>query len=522
MSTVRAGIAVPWPQSGKGPRTGIPSIPTERRTLIFAQVSGTTARTCSRLAFCGLLTLAGPGVADVDKSKPTSPTAEKQPPEDEDLIRCGACDERGRSTCARCDGKKKLQTECPRCDGSGLRPCTVCNHPDDVNDAEPGSILCSYCDGSGVFGAGGRKCPKCGGPGVYKCPTCRGRGELKCKKVLYAGICPTCRFTGKTICRHCAGKKWVPRPDPSSSTSTDAAGRTGADTASPVAEKSDGKPTAEQLEQRFAILTELRLTESNVDTATLRRTADDLLKKAKKFGRELETLRSSGAGVQGEIVALRRRFEDLETRSRRHRGYLGEIETLAIDFDSRYSRCQKRLASRPPGPYKTGAQKRRLASWVENMAQSIEACERHAVKLEAASPSSAAEATSALEAELQRILGEKKKVGELVATAQELTVARAGKNGPDGANGSSKKAAVAVLGDGSANPSPTSANAKPSAGNDAKPSAENDAEPSAENDAEPSGSSPLLYGLISALGGFGLATVVFFAVGRRRKRLGEN
>jgi hypothetical protein len=502
----------------------------------------------------------------------------------DDLVPCTACDEKGRISCARCRGTGKLEKTCPRCEGSGVRPCPVCNDPENHNGtvAEPGRLACGYCGGDGTFGTREGDCPECSGAGVLPCSTCRGKGELKCKPALYDGICSTCRLTGKVECTYCGGTKWAPRsrlalagagsPGAGSpGAGSPGAGSLGAGSlgagslgagspgaksvnasnGSSPASSADGSgewaaaagaakvqsaPTAEEVERRFAALTELRLAAGEVDVAALQRTTDDQLRRAKAIGKEIESLGSPQGETAAQLLGLRRRVDELEGKLRRHRARITELETLLLEFDSTYTRCQKRLANRPQGPYKTGRQQRELAEWVEDMALSLEFCEKRAVRLEETPPAMLSETSSALEAENARVL----KDFEQVTTAARPAIAESSRsrsaksaksstraaNGGAGARGaeipelaSAKDLADAPeVGDSGASQSET---ASPAAtrGGQPRSGGRSGSRPDGEPAGEAEASGTLLYGVLGAVGGFAAAGLTFWAMGRRRRAL---
>ncbi len=137
-------------------------------------------------------------------------------------LECPKCDGVGLLTCADCDGNGEII--CDECNGIGEIICSNCNGygscPDcDGNGGEDISVTCSSCDGSG-------NCPDCDGDGIIwenvacnecggsgNCGYCDGSGENSagnpCPYCNGSGICSFCDGTGyeavETTCSSCSG-----------------------------------------------------------------------------------------------------------------------------------------------------------------------------------------------------------------------------------------------------------------------------------------------------------------------------
>ena len=306
--------------------------------------------------------------------------AQDEPAPEEDLVRCRHCDDKGKMACRSCEGKGKLYKTCPQCNGGGRRPCRQCNKPDaeEPNEAGPGKIACGYCGGDGKFGVRDKRCPRCGGGGSYPCPSCRGKGDHKCKTELPAGICPSCRFTGKETCNICYGKRWVRREPVPSRTK-------------PVenSEESPGnkiiggvapETLVEEAQKRFDALVAIRSRETELDTGELRRSCEKGMISSKGFLERLERFKDK-TGSPDTSRALYNEILQTQKKLRALKSDLFDLDTLLLEFEKAYRRCEARMESRPKSPFNTTKKKKELATWSENIAFSLKAAEKLADSL---------------------------------------------------------------------------------------------------------------------------------------------
>jgi len=485
------------------------------------------------LVFAFLIALTAVAAPSQDKT-PGGTSAEPPSPEH---VQCRACDEKGRVDCARCEGTGKIHKTCERCEGTSKRLCRVCDNPNSFSESEagPGSVVCSYCGGSGTLGNTGKRCAKCRGEGLHKCETCRGRGTLKCKPTIYAGVCGDCRLAKKVPCTICDGTKWVHRSKIEKPTRRGAkSGASGQTTKSRTASRVDRAKepkarTAEEVERRFASLTELRLSEGEVDTTRLRKVVGEQLGKAKRAERDLEATlaslpRGSGEKITGELNALRRRTEETQRRIRKQLSRVSDVDSLLAEFDSFYVRCQKHLAARPEGPFKTKRQKDKLDDWIGDMSYSLRNCEKRAVKLAENPPSEVEEISNALDKELESLTAAVKVADQSVAAAlaEEDTIEpkpggssskkssrrsptkRSGRRGGDSTKNDDENTVETDLADDG-----------PGRKRSSKSKRRKDDEAYVEDGEEEPGGGSLLIAAISGLLGFGAAGVVFLISGRR-------
>ena len=268
----------------------------------------------------------------------------------------------------------------------------------------------------------------------------------------------------------------------------------------------------------------MRLTEGEVDTTGLRKAASVHIDQAKNLGASLDRLLDRPGELGERARALRQRIKKVETRVREHRARISEVETVSIDFGTRYRRCEQRLERLPEGPYKTGSQKRRLADWVDDMVVTLEICEKHAVKFQENSPSMLVEDSSAINAEIGRLRAESRQIVELTTPQEPDAAAGDGTKGAGAARRQGKAGTSAGTSSGTAGAQTAVVSVVPSDATegDAAKTARSPKTPSPSTeegeDEGASSSSPLFYGFLSALAGFGLATVVFVALGRNRRR----
>ena len=307
--------------------------------------------------------------------------AQEDPPLGDDFVRCRQCDEKGKMACRTCEGKGKLYKTCPQCDGGGRRPCRQCNKPnaEEPNEAGPGRINCGYCGGDGKFGSREKRCPKCGGEGAYPCPSCRGKGSHKCKTELPAGICPSCRFTGKTTCNTCYGKLWVRRqPDPvKPKTKTPENSKEGEVVT--ASKKFDHEALLKDAQGRFDSLTAIQTREKEIDTGELRRSCEKALMASKGFLLRLERIKDKPGNEKAR--ALYDEIRNTQKQMRSLKSDLFDLDTLLLEFEKAYRRCEARMESRPKSPFNTTKKKKELAAWSENIAFSLKAAEKLADSL---------------------------------------------------------------------------------------------------------------------------------------------
>ena len=303
--------------------------------------------------------------------------AQDDPPLGEDLVRCRHCDDKGKMACRSCEGKGKLYKTCPQCNGGGRRPCRQCNKPnaEEPNEAGPGKISCGYCGGDGKFGVRDKRCPKCGGGGSYPCPSCRGKGDHKCKTELPAGICPSCRFTGKETCNTCYGKRWIRRePVPSRTKPGEENSKSPGDGEGNEDEIDPGT-LVEDIQKRFDSLTAIRARETEIDTGELRRSCERGMISSKGFLERLERFKDK----PGSPEASRTLYNEIlqaQKDLRALKGDLFELDTLLLEFEKAYRRCEARLESRPKSPFNTTKKKKELEVWSENIVFSLKAAEK--------------------------------------------------------------------------------------------------------------------------------------------------
>ncbi len=308
--------------------------------------------------------------------------AQDDPPLGEDLVRCRHCDDKGKMACRSCEGKGKLYKTCTQCNGGGRRPCRQCNKPnaEEPNEAGPGKISCGYCGGDGKFGVRDKRCPKCGGGGSYPCPSCRGKGDHKCKTELPAGICPSCRFTGKETCNVCYGKRWVRREPVPSRTKPGEENSKSPGNGQGNENEIDPGTLVEDIQKRFDSLTAIRARETEIDTGELRRSCEKGMISSKGFLERLERFKDN----PGSPEASRALYDEiLQTQKylRALKGDLFELDTLLLEFEKAYRRCEARLESRPKSPFNTTKKKKELKFWSENIAFSLKAAEKLASDL---------------------------------------------------------------------------------------------------------------------------------------------
>ena len=300
----------------------------------------------------------------------------------DDLVRCRQCDDKGKMACRSCEGKGKLYKICAQCNGGGRRPCRQCNKPnaEEPNEAGPGKISCGYCGGDGKFGVRDKRCPKCGGGGSYPCPSCRGKGDHKCKTELPAGICPSCRFTGKETCNICYGKRWIRREPVPSKTKPGEENSKSPGNEQGNEDEVDPGTLVEGIQKRFDSLTAIRARETEIDTGELRRSCEKGMISSKGFLERLERFKDN----PGSPEASRALYDEiLQTQKdlRALKGDLFELDTLLLEFEKAYRRCEARLESRPKSPFNTTKKKKELKFWSENIVFSLKAAEKLASDL---------------------------------------------------------------------------------------------------------------------------------------------
>ena len=306
--------------------------------------------------------------------------AQDDPPLGDDFVRCRQCDEKGKMACRACDGKGKLYKTCPQCNGGGRRPCRQCNKPnaETPNEAGPGRINCGYCGGDGKFGSREKRCPKCGGEGAYPCPSCRGKGSHKCKTELPAGICPSCRFTGKTTCNTCYGKLWVRRqPDPvKPKTKTPETPKEGE---VPAAKTFEPEDLLKEAQGRFDSLTAIQAREKEIDTGELRRSCEKAMIATKGFLLRLERVKDKPGNEKARAL-----YDEIHTTRKQMRSLknaLFDLDTLLLEFEKAYRRCEARMEDRPKTPFFTTKKKKALKTWHEAISISFKANEKMANEL---------------------------------------------------------------------------------------------------------------------------------------------
>ena len=307
--------------------------------------------------------------------------AQEDPPLGDDFVRCRQCDEKGKIACRTCEGKGKLYKTCPQCDGGGRRPCRQCNKPnaEEPNEAGPGRINCGYCGGDGKFGSREKRCPKCGGEGAYPCPSCRGKGSHKCKTELPAGICPSCRFTGKTTCNTCYGKLWVRRqPDPvKPKTKTPENSKEGEVVT--ASKKFDHEALLKDAQGRFDSLTAIQTREKEIDTGELRRSCEKALMASKGFLLRLERIKDKPGNEKAR--ALYDEIRNTQKQMRSLKSDLFDLDTLLLEFEKAYRRCEARMDDCPKTPFFTTKKKKALKTWHEAISISFKANEKMANEL---------------------------------------------------------------------------------------------------------------------------------------------
>jgi hypothetical protein len=303
--------------------------------------------------------------------------AQDDPPLGENLVRCRHCDDKGKMTCRSCAGKGKLYKTCPQCNGGGRRPCRQCNKPnaEKPNEAGPGKIACGYCGGDGKFGVRDKRCPKCGGGGSYPCPSCRGKGDHKCKIELPAGICPSCRFSGKETCNTCYGKRWIRREPVPARTNPGVENSKIPGEAEGIGNEIDPGTLVEDIQKRFDSLVAIRSRETEIDTGELRRSCEKGMISSKGFLERLEHFKDKPGSPEASRALYN---EILQTQKdlRALKGDLFELDTLLLEFEKAYRRCEARLESRPKSPFNTTKKKKELKFWSENIAFSLKAAEK--------------------------------------------------------------------------------------------------------------------------------------------------
>lgn len=308
--------------------------------------------------------------------------AQDDPPLGEDLVRCRHCDDKGKMACRSCEGKGKLYKTCPQCNGGGRRPCRQCNKPnaEEPNEAGPGKISCGYCGGDGKFGVRDKRCPKCGGGGSYPCPSCRGKGDHKCKTELPAGICPSCRFTGKETCNICYGKRWVRRAPVPSRTKPGEENSKSPGNGETNKDEIDPGTLVEDIQKRFDSLNAIRARETEIDTGELRRSCEKGMISSKGFLERLERFKDN-PGSPETSRALYDEILQAQKNLRSLKGDLFDLDTLLLEFEKAYRRCEARLESRPKSPFNTTKKKKELKFWSENIIFSLKAAEKLASDL---------------------------------------------------------------------------------------------------------------------------------------------
>ena len=308
--------------------------------------------------------------------------AQDDPPLGEDLVRCRHCDDKGKMACRSCEGKGKLYKTCTQCNGGGRRPCRQCNKPnaEEPNEAGPGKISCGYCGGDGKFGVRDKRCPKCGGGGSYPCPSCRGKGDHKCKTELPAGICPSCRFTGKETCNICYGKRWVRREPVPSRTKPGEENSKSPGNGKGNEDEIDPGTLVEDIQKRFDSLSAIRARETEIDTGELRRSCEKGMISSKGFLERLERFKDD-PGSQETSRTLYDEILQTQKNLRALKGDLFELDTLLLEFEKAYRRCEARLESRPKSPFNTTKKKKELKFWSENIVFSLKAAEKLASDL---------------------------------------------------------------------------------------------------------------------------------------------
>ena len=351
--------------------------------------------------------------------------AQEDRPLGDDFVRCRQCDEKGKMACRACDGKGKLYKTCPQCDGGGRRPCRQCNKPnaEEPNEAGPGRINCGYCGGDGKFGSREKRCPKCGGEGAYPCPSCRGKGSHKCKTELPAGICPSCRFTGKTTCNTCYGKLWVRRqPDPvKPKTKTPEAPKEGEVTA---AKTFDPEALLKDAQGRFDSLTAIQTREKEIDTGELRRSCEKALIATRGFMERLEQFKDKSGNEEARKI-----YDEIRTSQKQMRSLksdLFDLDTLLLEFEKAYRRCEARMEDRPKSPFFTTKKKNALKTWHEAISLSFKANEKMASELAEGEVFLAGKTSAKIEEDLN-LIDSRIQAAEAAAAAPPLPEKEGGK-----------------------------------------------------------------------------------------------
>lgn len=108
--------------------------------------------------------------------------------------------------------------KCPACSGKGKIKCPTCErHPDestkcpDCNRSKEREAICHACGGTGQLPDPLEKalCPGCLGCGSIVCSFCPGSGLLKLGEDAKWSACPACRGKGFEKCAVCNGARFV-------------------------------------------------------------------------------------------------------------------------------------------------------------------------------------------------------------------------------------------------------------------------------------------------------------------------
>jgi len=136
----------------------------------------------------------------------------------------------------------------------------------------------------------------------------------------------------------------------------------------------------EDIQKRFDSLSAIRARETEIDTGELRRSCEKGMISSKGFLERLERFKDN-PGSQETSRALYNEILQAQKDLRALKGDLFELDTLLLEFEKAYRRCEARLESRPKSPFNTTKKKKELKFWSENIAFSLKAAEKLASDL---------------------------------------------------------------------------------------------------------------------------------------------
>jgi hypothetical protein len=131
----------------------------------------------------------------------------------------------------------------------------------------------------------------------------------------------------------------------------------------------------EDIQKRFDSLAAIRARETEIDTGELRRSSEKGMISSKGFLERLERFKDKPGSPEASR-ALYNEILQAQKDLRALKRDLFELDTLLLEFEKAYRRCEARLESRPKSPFNTTKKKKELEFWSENIAFSLKAAEK--------------------------------------------------------------------------------------------------------------------------------------------------